>query len=498
MNHIIFRLSCCIVAPLCSGLLPDVASAAVVFPTVTNTNDTGNGSLRAAVTAANANGADGAIISFDIGSSCGPHVIHLNSALPDLKYETHIEGFSQTGSSKNSKQSFIDNDEVICIVIAGDNLVADAFTVPNTVANNMTLSVLGVGFSGFTHSAINLRGGSDHLVAGVRTGGTLGGFDMDPVGYGVILAAGVNGAQIGGPDWDGQNQFGDLTNNAIFIASSNATTKAAHDNTIQYDNIGFVYEGTVETKLPTQTAGIYVGGKNNALISISVEYAGAAGVHINGTDATQNGLALMNTSFNEGDGVLIDGDASDNFVQNAYISGNGGAGVRVVNGQGNDLTFNNFSENAGLGIDLAAPGVTANDNDSQQPAPDYANRGLNFPVLTSAKGGHTGVVTGTLTTIPGTYYIDLQATPTCDPSGYGEGQNAPDYSNGVSGYVTVPNLTVQGQGSVAFSLPVNFIFYPSKTFFITALTHDASNNTSEFAACIPYVDDTIFFSNFEE
>ena len=496
MNHIISRVPRYLAALLFSLLFPGIASAIVVFPVVTNTNDTGSGSLRAAITAANANGADGAIINFDIGSGCGPHVIHLNSALPDIKFETHIEGFSQTGASKNSKTSYTENDETICIVIAGDNQVDDAFTVPNTVADGMTLSVLGVAFSGFTHSAINLRGGSAHLVAGVRTGGTLGGFNMDAVGYGVILAAGVHGAQIGGPDWHGQNQFGDLTNNAIYIASSNGSAKAAHDNAIEYNNVGFVYEGTTETKLPTLGSGIAVGGKSNALFYNSIRYSGAAGVHISNADATLNGLALSGTSFNEGDGVLIDDDASDNFVQNTLISSNGGAGVRVVNGQGNDLTFNNMSGNAGLGIDLAAPGVTANDNDSQQPAPDYANRGLNFPVLTSAKGGHTGVVTGTLMTIPGTYLIDLQVTTTCDPSGHGEGQNGPDYANGVSGSVTVPNITVQGQGSVAFSLPVYFFSYPSQTFFVTALVRDAADNTSEYAACIPYVDDTIFFNNF--
>jgi hypothetical protein len=496
MTPIASRLSRYIVALLFSSLLASAASANVTFQTVTNTNDTGNGSLRAAITAANANGSDGAIISFDIGSGCGPHVIHLNSALPDIKFETHIEGFSQTGASKNSKTSYIDNDEVICIVVAGDNQVADAFTVPDTVADGMTLSVLGLAFSGFTHSAINLRGGSAHLVAGVRTGGKLGGFQMDAVGYGVILAAGVHDAKIGGPDWDGQNQFGDLTNNAIYVASGNGSTKAAHNNAIKYNNVGFVYEGTTEIKLPTLGSGIAVGGKSNALSLISVKYTGASGVHFSNADATQNGLALGSSSFNEGDGVLIDDDASDNYVQNMSISSNGGAGVRVVNGQGNDLTFNNFSSNAGLAIDLAAPGVTANDNDSQQPAPDYANRGLNFPVLTAAKGGHTGVVTGTLTTLPGIYYIDLQVTSTCDPSGHGEGQNGPDYPNGTSGNITVPNITVQGQGSVAFSLPVYFGFFPSQTFFVTALARDAAYNTSEFAACIPYVDDTIFFSNF--
>ncbi len=228
-----------------------------------------------------------------------------------------------------------------------------------------------------------------------------------------------------------------------------------------------------------------------------VKYAGASGIHISNTDATDNGVFLGGLYSNQGDGVLIDDDASDNFVQNMGISDNGGAGVRVVTGRGNDLTINNFSGNAGLGIDLAGVGVTPNDNDSMPPTADYANRGLNFPVLTSATGGHTGVVSGTLTTTPGKYFIDLQVTSTCDPSGYGQGENGPDYPSGTTGIVTVPNLTAQGQGSVSFSLPVNFAFFLSKTFFVTALARDAAFNTSEFSACIPYVNDTIFFSNFE-
>jgi hypothetical protein len=477
-------------------LVSGTASANVVFPKVTNVNDTGNGSLRAAVTAANANGADGAIIDFQIGNACGPHVIHLGTALPDLKFETHFLGFTQPGATKNTQEGYGVNDEMICIVIAGDNLVDDALTVPATVADAMKISVEGIGFSGFTHSAINLRGGSQHLVAGVRTGGTLGGFVMDPVGYGVILAAGVHDAQIGGPDWDGQNQFANIINNAIYVASSSGSTKAAHDNLIYYNNVGYVVEGTTETVQGTGGSGIAVGGKNNALGYLEIQNAGAAGIHISNADATGNYVFLGGVLYSKGDGILIDDDASNNSVGNAGLFDNAGAGVRVVNGQGNELTYNNIDGNGGLGIDLAAVGVTPNDNDSMQPQPDYANRGQNFPVLTSAMGGHTGIVTGTLTTTPGKYFIDLQYNNKCDASGYGQGNNGPEYPKGTTGYITVPNLTVQGQGSVSFSLPVYFIGNTSNMFIVATAT-DAANNTSEFSLCIPYVDDTVFFSNFE-
>jgi len=479
-------------------LLSNAAFGAVIFPKVTNTNNTGTGSLRAAITAANNNGADGAIIEFQIGSTCGPHVIHLDTALPDITAETHIEGYTQPGASKNTIGHYSGNNAVICIVLAGDNLVDDGLTVPASVADKLEMSVQGVAFSGFTHSAVNLRGGSNHGVAGIRTGGTMGGVVLETNSYGVILAPGVHDSTIGGADNGDVDQFGDITHNAVYIASGTASSAAAFKNTIENVNVGFVYDASqLRVKLPTTGAAIAIGGYSNVIEQVDLENAGVSGLHISNSDAHDNVIFLSESSNNTGDGILIDDDAHQNNISEVDMFNNGGAGVRVVTGQGNDIEFNLMSGNAGLGIDLATEGVTPNDNDSMPPTADYANRGQNFPTLTAAKGGHySGTVSGTLTSTPGIYQISIYEAQPCDASGYGEGFNELDYRSG-SGLVTVPNLTAQGQGSVSFSLPVSFFFYFPGNLSLSATATDANGNTSEFSACIPYVDDTIFFNNFE-
>jgi hypothetical protein len=499
MNHTFSRIAGRIAATVLASLLANAAFGAVIFPKVTNINNSGAGSLRAAITAANANGADGAIISFEIGSSCGPHVIHLDTALPDITAETHIEGYTQPGASKNTIGHYSGNNAVICIVLAGDNLVDDGLTVPNTVADKLEMSVQGIAFSGFTHSAVNLRGGSNHGVAGIRTGGTMGGVVLQTNSYGVIIAPDVHDTTVGGADNGDVDQFGDITHNAVYIASATASNAAARKNTIENVNVGFVFDASqLKVKLPTGGAAIAVGGYSNVIEQVDLENAGASGLHLSNSDAHDNVIFLSESASNTGDGILIDDDAHQNRISQVDLFNNGGAGVRVVTGQGNDIEFNLMFGNTGLGIDLAGEGVTPNDNDSLPSTPDLANRGQNFPTLTAAKGGHySGTVSGTLTSTPGDYQISLYEAQPCDASGYGEGENELDYRFGATGIVTVPNITAQGQGTVSFTLPVSFFFYFPSGLSITGTATDPNGSTSEFSACIPYVDDTIFFDNFE-
>nr|MBP9738764.1 HAMP domain-containing histidine kinase [Candidatus Saccharibacteria bacterium] len=65
---------------------------------VTNTNDSGVGSLRQAVIDANADGGAPHIIEFNISGS-NQHIIELQSHLPSLSRQTLVDGFSQPGSS---------------------------------------------------------------------------------------------------------------------------------------------------------------------------------------------------------------------------------------------------------------------------------------------------------------------------------------------------------------------------------------------------------------
>src|SRR5262245_2786799 len=88
--------------------------------TVTNTSDSGEGSLRQAIDDANANpGPD--TIAFNVsGEGCSGDVCTIKplSALPSLTSPVTIDGFTQAGSAPNTNESGAIN-AVLTIVISG-------------------------------------------------------------------------------------------------------------------------------------------------------------------------------------------------------------------------------------------------------------------------------------------------------------------------------------------------------------------------------------------
>lgn len=99
-----------------------------------------------------------------------------------------------------------------------------------------------------------------------------------------------------------------------------------------------------------------------------------------------------------------------------------------------------------------------------------------------------------LTSTPGDYRIELFGSLACDASGYGQGEFYLGHTT-----ITLPNLTVNGQTTVSFSKTVQGFFeiFPSITATATALASGVANDTSEFSACFPYTDDTIFANSFD-
>jgi len=475
-----------------------VPAGAGVFQTVTNNADAGPGSLRAAITAANAT--SGTIINFAIGSGCGPHVITLTTSLPDITAETHIEGYSQPGASPNDLN--VGDDANICVILdGGTGGISDGFTVPATVADGTTVSVVGIGFSGFSHAAINLRGGSGHVVSGNHIGGQVNGVSLDPVGYGIILAAGVHGATIGGDytNYGLRNIIGEELNDGIHIDGTGASAGPAHSNSVIDNYIGIGFAGSQNTFNRGNAAnGIYVAGSHTDIERNYIDFNGTHGIRLTGADAHDTtiddnfiGYESGRTDAGNAVGVQIDSGSSDNVIDFNSIFYNVGAGVQVLGASVHNSLFDNqIVLNGGLGIDLGGDGATPNDNDSQGLiAP---NRGQNSPVLSGAIGGHhTGTLHGTLTTTPGQYTIEAFNSPMCDSSGFGQGE----FSIGNAQF-TVPNITVQGQGSISFELDLQGSFLPPYT-AVSALVIDANGNTSEFSNCIDYVDETIFEGNFE-
>ena len=146
--------------------------------------------------------------------------------------------------------------------------------------------------------------------------------------------------------------------------------------------------------------------------------------------------------------------------------------MRVRDGSTNNAILGNaIFSNAGLGIDLGAYGVNPN---IACDAGSGANMAQNYPVLTQAVSGNGTGVRGTLNSRPNRpFLLQFFANPTCDSSGYGEGQ----IYLGQTSVVTSNDCNVSFVASLPGSVPASYV--------ITATATDSANNTSEFSACVP-------------
>jgi len=475
---------------------------------VTVTADSGVGSLRSAIASANANNSS-TLILFDLGPASGcPYTIAPLTPLPQITGSVVFDGDYQDGSSVNTLPFGFDAS--ICVILDGKpHNLADGLYVSPAASDNVEAHIIGLAFSGFTHSAIGLYGGSGHTVTGSRIGGSNNGVALDPSANGIVVGPAVHDVTIGGGNYfdayDKRNLIGSATGGGIVVDGATASLVAGHDNQITGNFIGVGYNGNTGAFVDrgNGSAGVTLAGPNNGVYYNVIGYNGSYGINLTNPTATANSIAYNeigifspNSSvLGNGGGVVIQNAAHGNYVIQNEIANNSGTGIRVVNGQGNSITGGAIYNNNGLGIDLAGAGVTNNDNDSDPQVVNYANRGLNFPVLDTATGGHQhGVIYGSLLTTFGTYTINAYASLTCDASGHGEGQ----YYLG-SFPATTGNVGSAGQ----FTAPISYEFdFPNAISqpinrYITLTAQDESGNTSEFSACLLYVDDTVFADDFD-
>jgi len=197
--------------------------------TVTNTSDAGAGSLRSAIASANANGSG--LITFDLGTGCGPHVITLTSPLPAITAPIIVNGYSQPGSSSNDLD--VGDDASLCVVLeAGNASVTRGLVVPASAGDGVSLFAEGLAFSNFSDTAIDLAAGSGHLIVGNRFGGNASGHALLPNGIGVQLDAAAHDSTVGGDDNGARNILGSSTGSGI------ALFQGTHDNQIVGNLIG--------------------------------------------------------------------------------------------------------------------------------------------------------------------------------------------------------------------------------------------------------------------
>jgi hypothetical protein len=244
---------------------------------------------------------------------------------------------------------------------------------------------------------------------------------------GVIIDDG-EGNVVGGDTLAARNLISANTNAGVFVSSP------ANGNTIQGNLIGTDKNGTY-SNLGNFTGVHIVGGSNNT---------------IGGNGAAGNTIA-----YNRGrHGVQVQGLTDPS------------------SGTGNRILSNSIHNNAELGIQLGADGVTPNDPAANMDSDTGPNRLQNFPVITSATKflDNTTNISGKLNSTPNRdFTIQFFSNPSTDPN---EGKT-------FLGQIQVTTNRKGNTGTFTFTTKRGAV---SEGQFITATaTRNATGDTSEFS-----------------
>jgi hypothetical protein len=342
------------------------------------------------------------------------------------------------------------------------------------VEGNATNTLVGGAFpaarnviSGNVEYGIQIAGATDTTVEGDFIGTDVNGTAALGNGIaGVAVANESNHNTIGSPTSATRNIISGNGQAGVFLTGSGSSY-----NDVDANFIGTNVDGTA--KVPNGV-GILVGdaaSRNTFAVNVisgntgdgvqigfavgTIAAGNKIGTKANGTGKLgngANGVELLST----GSGTQVGGPSSS---WRNVIQFNGGAGVLVDTSTGNPILRNSIFANAGLGISLV------NNGNNLQPSPTI-----------------TSVVTGADTKIDGTlsgsapskkFRIDAFRSPSCDPSGAGEGKK----------FVGAATVTTDGSGNANWTLTVKAIAAGQQ---ITATaTNQSSKNTSAFSGCFP-------------
>jgi trimeric autotransporter adhesin len=375
-------------------------------------------SLREAITAANntANGSGGADrIHFGIAGT-GPHTITPLSALPSITDAVVIDA--------STDDSFAANGNRPAIVLDGNDLAASGLVLEASADGS---TIRGLVIRDFGNDGIHILGGSDnHWITGnylgsLTTAGTNAGTGEANAGSGIYVASGSAGTWVGG---SGAGQGNVLSGNLGDGLDSYGTGMVVQGNLIGTDASSTLAIGNGQD-------GISLAGSNN---------------RIGGTGAGEGNVIAYNSR------VGIDPWTA---------------------ATGNALLGNRIFGNAGLGIDLALDGVTANDAGD---ADTGSNNLQNFPVLAAAgTDGSRLAIAGTInSTANTTLRLEFFANATGDASGYGEGQT----------YLGHATVFTDGNGNASFVAAFDQVVPVGQAISATAtvmLAGGTFGSTSEFS-----------------
>jgi len=412
-------------------LLATAPLAAATF-TVTNTNDSGPGSLRQAILDANANvGLD--TIAFDIPSSdpgcvaSGVCTIAPASTLPQISDSVVLDGYTQPGSSPNTDPA--GDNAVLLIELRGSAPAGDGLHI-NAGGGNTTIR--GIVINGFSRTAgngqaITINGGDGDVIEGNFIGTDASGTVAIPnEGHGIDILQG-NNHTIGG------------------------TTPAARN----------VISGNV-------FAGIRINVLNG--ITIQGNFIGTKSDGVGPLGNGANGVGFEFTGGNGSNNVVGGRNAGEANV----IAYNGSEGVYLQPNMANiPIVGNSIFANVGEGIDLLCCSPIPNDPGDGDSG---ANNLQNFPIIQTVThlvptGGSTEI-TGKLDSAPSTIFdLDFYANPACSnfPREFLEGQT----------YLGTSQVTTDGAGHASFDVILPVATEAGAR--ISATATDPAGNTSEFS-----------------
>ncbi len=442
------------------------AAAATIF-TVTNTNDSGAGSLRQAILDANAAGGLDTI-AFNIAGG-GVHTITPATNLPTITSPVLIDGYSQPGASVNTDP--IATNAVLRIELDGSTLPGIAL-----------MFACGSGGSTVRGLAVNRWSTAIWVDCGNVTirGNFLG---TDPTGtlrrqqLGVDIWVIGSNTVIGGTSPGDRNLISASVESGIYITATGSAT------IIQGNLIGIDATGTlaiandvgISVLAGNTTIGGTAPGARNVISGNSF-----VGIHVNANNALVQGNLIGTTASgsgplpNGGPGISVSQDSSTIGGTAAgaanVIAYNRGSGIGVAGGVSNiQIRRNSMHSNGGKGIDLNGLFIpTFNDPLDADP---FGKQ--NFPILTSVThGAGTTRIQGKFHSTPSTLFdLDFYANPPCAkfPRELLEGET----------YLGSAQVTTDGFGNVPIDVTLPVVTPAGVRVSSTAT--DPAGNTSEFS-----------------
>lgn len=296
--------------------------------TVSNLNDSGAGSLRAAITAANSAGTP-STITFVVSGT-----VSLLSDLPAITQGVTIDATGAPGATAGSAP-------VVGINAGGHGGLVFA-------AGSGGSSLLGVAVGGASGNGITINS-SNVTIAGDYVGLTTGGTALGNSGAGIYVASTSSGNTIG---YNPTAASGVVSNVISGNAGSGIVLDGTSVNTLVDNYIGTNAAGTAA--IANGGSGILVtNGAANNLIGGTAYTDTSTGAVNNptGTEGTTTPVIVTPplgnlVSGNGGDGILINNSANNNVLSGNFVGttasgnaalGNGGDGVAIVNADNNSL-----------------------------------------------------------------------------------------------------------------------------------------------------------------